>query len=125
MARAIDVVAALAVFALFLTPVIAAHGYDAPAASPLKVLAWVYLGVFAILAVAWVFGKRRRREYITIGMSIMELRPARPGQVTRLVHVPDPPRVGGVVSGRLAAIVGMPLIVAAIGFFVYELIVYA
>ena len=103
-AHTIDIVAALAVFSLFLTPVIAVQGYSAATPS-LKVIAWVYLGVFVVLAVLWALKKRHRREYVTIGMSIM-------GGSRRL-------------SGRVAAAIGMPLIVAAIGFFVYELIVYA
>lgn len=124
-ACAIDVVAALAVFSLFLTPVTAAQGHGPTAASFLRVLAWAYLGVFVVLAVSWVWKKRRQRQYVTIGMSIMGLRPVRLGQATRMVHVAHVPGAATGLSRRVAAAVGMPLIVAAIGLLIYELIVYA
>ena len=123
-ARTIDAVAALAVLSLFITPVIALQGYDAPAASALKVLGWVYLGVFVGLAVAWVFKKRHQPEYLTVGMSIMKLRPMRTGQAPRLVQDPRISEPGRHLSARLAAAAGVPLILLLIGLFVYELVLY-
>lgn len=123
LARVIDAVAALAVLSLFLTPMIAVQGYDA-APPVLKGLAYVYLGAIVVLAFVWGFKRRHQREYVTIGMSIMELRPVRTGQVTRLVQRPRVVGGGTGLSTRLAAAVGMPLMLLAIGFLVYELVVY-
>jgi len=124
-ARAIDLVAALAVFALFLTPVVTVQSYGGPAASTLKTFGWVYLGVLLFLGVVWALKRRRQQHYLTIGLSIMDVRPVRVDETVCLVRTADAPYSEKGMSARAACLVGGLLIVLAAGLLAYEVILYA
>jgi len=123
-ARAIDTVAALAVFALFLTPVIAVQSHREPVASLLETSAWIYAAIFVALAIVWVAGRRRRRPYVTVGMSIMNLFPLRTGKTVRLVCNEHAPASENDVRGRSAVTVAVVLILAGVVFFIFELLAF-
>jgi hypothetical protein len=128
LARTIDLIAVLAVLALFLTPMIAVqahHGSDSPL---LEVSAWVYVAVFVLLAVCLgvgkVLGAREHHAYVTVGLSIMDLYPLRVGRTTRLVSRTDVPDtwIQDEKRGQAAVRVALPVFVVAVIFFVVELI---
>jgi len=123
-AHAIDIVAALAVFALFLTPVIAVQSRRESAGSLLEVSAWIYAAIFVVLAIVWVAGRRRRRPYVTVGMSIMSLFPLRTGRTVRLVHSEHVPASENDMRGRSAVTVAIVLILAEAVFFIVELLAF-
>lgn len=123
-ARAIDTLAALVVFALFLTPVIAVQSHRESAASLLEASAWIYTAVFVALAVVWVAGRRHRRPYVTVGMSIMNLFPLRTGKTVRLVHSEHAPASENDMRGRPAVTVAVVLILAGVVFFIFELLAF-
>lgn len=127
-ARAIDLVIVAAVFALFLTPIVAARAHGESISWPLGASAWVYVGVFVVLAAVWMAGRNRkpeRRPYVTAGMSIMALYPLRDGRTTRLVCSRGLPEAEGEKRGRAAVAVVVPLLLAGAVFLVIELVAYA
>lgn len=123
-ALALDLAAALSVFALFLVPFIAVQTYGGPAASTLKTFGWAYLGVMIVLAFAWAIKKKRRQRYVTIGLAIMDIRPVRVDDRVYAVRTCDAPDSGGGMSVRAASIVGGLLMVLAAGLLVYEAMLY-
>jgi hypothetical protein len=122
-ARTIDLTVVLIAFALFLTPVIATHAR--PASPLLRASGWVYLGVFVALAVTLALSKTRGRrlphEYVTVGMSIMDLRLLPLANSTRIVRGRYLPEIEGAKRGRAAALTIVPLIVLALALFLFEL----
>jgi hypothetical protein len=122
-ARTIDLTVVFIAFALFLTPVIATH--TRPASSLLRASGWVYLGVFVALAVTLALsktrGRRLRHEYVTVGMSIMDLRPLPIANSTRIVRGRYLPETEGAKRGRAAALIIVPLIVLGLALFLFEL----
>ncbi|MBN1628898.1 MAG: hypothetical protein JW990_03970 [Thermoleophilia bacterium] len=124
LALVMDLVAALAVLTLFVTPCVAVWGYEGPAASTLRTFGWVYLGVLIVLATAWTLKKKRQRRYVTIGMSIMDVRPLRVEGEVRLVRRLDAPEPRCGVPVRLASVAGGLLTVLAAGLLVYKVVVF-
>ena len=127
-ARAIDLAIVAVVFALFLTPIVAAHAHGESISWLLGASAWVYVGVFVVLAAVWTAGRNRRperRPYITAGMSIMALYPLRDGRATRLVCSRGLPKAEGEKWGRAAVAILVPLLLAGAVFLVIELVAYA
>jgi hypothetical protein len=124
-ALTIDLVAAFAVFTLFVAPAVAVQGYVGSAASTLKAFGWVYLGVLAVLAVVRAIKRKRQRRYVTIGLSIMDIRPIRVDETVRMVRTLDAPHPGRDVPPRVAAMAGGLLIVLAAALLIYEVILYA
>ena len=127
LAHAIDLTIVVIVLALFLLPVLVTH---ARTSSPLlKASAWVYLGVFVILVAVLGFTKargwRRRTQYVTVGMSIMDVRALRVGETTYLVDSGYLPTVEGLKRGRAAATAALPLILLGVVFLIFELISYS
>ena len=89
----------------------------------IKVLGLLIIGFF--LAVVWALKKRRQQHYLTIGLSIMDIRPVRVDETVHLVRTADAPYSGKVISARVACLIGGLLIVFAAGLLAYEVILYA
>ena len=125
-ARAIDLTVVAIIFALFLAPILITR--SEAGSSLLKASAWVYVAVFVALAVGMVVAKtrgwRRRQEYVTVGMSIMDLRAVQVGRALRLVEGRYLPPVEGEKRGRAAAATIVPLIVLGVVFLLFELVSY-
>ena len=77
----------------------------------------VRLGVWVLLflAVVWALKRRRQQRYLTIGLSIMDIRPVRVDETVHLVRTADAPYSGKGMSARSACLVGGLLIVLAAG----------
>ncbi len=122
-ARSIDLTVVAIALALFLTPVVATH--ETQASWILKASAWVYVAVFVGLALSFALQKRNRpQQYVTVGMSIMDLRPFRVGKTIRLVLNCYLPKIEGEKRGRAAAATVLPLMLLGILFIVFEVISY-
>ena len=101
------------------------QAYGGSAASTLKAFGWVYLGVLVVLTVVWAIKKARQRHYITIGLTIMDIRPVRVDEKVLMVRTLDAPGLSRRVPPRVAFIVGGLLAVFAAGLLLYEVILYA
>lgn len=88
----------------------------------------MYVTIFALLAVSWMAGrarKGRRRPYVTVGMSMMDLYPLRVGEATRIVRSPHLPELESQKRGRAALAIALPVIVLGVIFVLVELIAYS
>jgi hypothetical protein len=126
LAHSIDLTIVLVVFALFLTPVIALYSRDASASTSLRVSAWVYVAVFVGLGVSLARGKRQQLLHVTVGMSIMDIRPVRTGKAYRFVSRQSGPETGGEDErhGMAMVAVAVPVLLLGAAFFVFELFAY-
>ncbi len=125
-AHAIDLVIVLEVVALFLTPVVTLYSRDGSPSALLRASAWVYVAVFVALGVSIARDRKRRRRYVTIGMSILDLEPARIGSDVRMVSRASLPEDAMRYErhGLAMAAVAAPAMLVGCAFIVFELIAY-
>jgi|WetSurMetagenome_2_1015567.scaffolds.fasta_scaffold22409_6 hypothetical protein len=123
-AHSIDLTIVLIVLALFLAPVIVVYSHGGPVSGLLKGSAWVYVGVFVGLALSMARGRKDERRYVTVGMNVMNLQPARVGRTMRCVDGRNLPDVGNERRGRSMALIAFPVMLLGVAFFVFELVSY-